>query len=123
MRQILDKWRIEPDGLPELDARALSLNDLQPADDPAATEWCATVESATAQALQLHRAMTEVVGTHNRLIATGGWCKSAMVMDAKRRAFAALSVSPVLEAGTFGAAILAARAAGDIDQESTLGAE
>ncbi|MDP9221571.1 MAG: FGGY family carbohydrate kinase [Actinomycetota bacterium] len=123
MRQTLDKWRIEPDGLPELDARALSLNDLQPADDPAATEWRATVESATTQALQLHRAMTDVVGPHNRLIATGGWCNSAMVMDAKHRAFAALSVAAVLEAGTFGAATLAARAAGDIDQESALGAQ
>jgi hypothetical protein len=43
-----------------------------------------------------------------------------MVMDSKRRAFGVLEVSDLPEAGSFGAATLAARAAGDLTPDDVL---
>ena len=83
--------------------------------------WRAVVEAATAQAVQLHRAMTDIVGPHRRLVAAGGWCHSAMVMHTKRAGFGELTVSAAAEAGTLGAAALAARAAGHLDPDGMLG--
>ncbi len=64
--------------------------------------------------------MTAIAGPHARLVAAGGWCNSAMVVDAKRRAFGPLEVSTVAEAGTRGAATLAARAAGALVGDEVL---
>ncbi len=83
--------------------------------------WRAVVEAATAQAVDLHRAMTDIVGPHRRLVAAGGWCNSAMVMAAKRAGFGDLTVSDVVEAGALGAATLAARAAGHLGPTDVLG--
>lgn len=76
--------------------------------------WRAVVEAATAQAVELHRAMIDIVGPHRLLVAAGGWCNSAMVVAAKRAGFGELTVSDVGEAGALGAATLAARAAGHL---------
>lgn len=83
--------------------------------------WRAVVEAATAQAVDLHRAMADIVGPHGTLVAAGGWCNSAMVMAAKRAGFGELTVSTVGEAGALGAATLAARAAGHLGPGDTLG--
>ncbi len=83
--------------------------------------WRAVVEAATAQAVELHRAMSDIVGPHRRLVAAGGWCNSAMVMAAKRAGFGPLTVSRTPEAGALGAAILAARAAGALGPAEVLG--
>lgn len=82
--------------------------------------WRAVVETATAQAVALHRAMSDIVGPHRNLVAVGGWCHSAMVLAAKRAGFGDLTVAPVAEAGALGAATLAARAAGEIGPDDTL---
>ena len=84
--------------------------------------WRAVVEAATAQAVELHRAMGDIVGPHRNLVAAGGWCHSAMVMAAKRTGFGELTVSTVGEAGALGAATLAARAAGQLGPGDLLGA-
>jgi sugar (pentulose or hexulose) kinase len=83
--------------------------------------WRAVVEAATAQAVDLHHAMIDIVGPHRHLVAAGGWCNSTMVMSAKRAGFGALSVSDVAEAGALGAATLAARAAGQLGTTDVLG--
>jgi sugar (pentulose or hexulose) kinase len=83
--------------------------------------WRAVVEAATAEAVRLHKAMSTVAGPHNRLLATGGWCHSTMVLHAKRAGFGDVQVAPVPEAGTLGAATLAARAAGGLGPDDILG--
>lgn len=83
--------------------------------------WRAVVEAATAEAVRLHKAMTAVAGPHNRLLATGGWCHSTMVLHAKRAGFGDVQVAPASEAGTLGAATLAARAAGGLGADDILG--
>jgi sugar (pentulose or hexulose) kinase len=82
--------------------------------------WRATVDAATRDAVQRHCAMEEIVGPHERMVAVGGWCASAVVMDAKRRLFGPLTVSAVVEAGACGAATMAARAAGQLGRDDTL---
>jgi sugar (pentulose or hexulose) kinase len=66
--------------------------------------------------------MERIVGPHRRVIVTGGWTASAMVMDAKRRMFGPLTVADVTEAGTLGAATMAARAAGHLGPDDVLAA-
>lgn len=83
--------------------------------------WRAVVEAATAQAVELHRAIVDIVGPHRALVAAGGWCNSAMVMAAKRAGFGELTVADVGEAGALGAATLAARAAGHLGPVDVLG--
>jgi sugar (pentulose or hexulose) kinase len=84
--------------------------------------WKAVVAAAADEALTLHRAMDDVVGPAVRVVVTGGWRHSAEVMRAKATRFDHLEVSTVDEAGTLGAATLAARAAGDIGPSDHLGA-
>jgi sugar (pentulose or hexulose) kinase len=76
--------------------------------------WKAVVAAAADEALELHRAMDDVVGPAARVVVTGGWRHSLEVMRAKAARFDHLEVSAVEEAGALGAAVLAARAAGAI---------
>ncbi len=85
--------------------------------------WKAVVAAAADQAMALHRAMDDVVGPAVRVVVTGGWRHSAEVMRAKRARFRGLEVSNLDEAGTLGAATLAARAAGAIGPHEHLGAQ
>jgi sugar (pentulose or hexulose) kinase len=84
--------------------------------------WKAVVAAAADEALALHRAMDDVVGSAVRVVVTGGWRHSAEVMRAKRARWPALKVSSLDEAGTLGAATLAARAVGAIERDDHLGA-
>jgi sugar (pentulose or hexulose) kinase len=79
------------------------------------------VTMAADEALALHRAMDDVVGPAVRVVVTGGWRHSSEVMRAKRSRFGPLEVSTVEEAGTLGAATLAARACGAIGAGDHLG--
>jgi len=74
--------------------------------------WRATLEAITDQILDIHRSMTSVVGPHRHMIVTGGWSRSAALMQVKERAFGDLTRSAVDEAGARGAALLAGLAAG-----------
>jgi sugar (pentulose or hexulose) kinase len=65
--------------------------------------------------------MDDVVGPAVRVVVTGGWRHSAEVMRAKVSRFGPLDVSTVEEAGTLGAATLAARARGAIGVADHLG--
>jgi sugar (pentulose or hexulose) kinase len=74
--------------------------------------WRATLEAITDQILDIHRSMTSVVGPHRNMVVTGGWSRSAGLMQVKQRAFGDLTRSAVDEAGARGAALLAGLAAG-----------
>jgi sugar (pentulose or hexulose) kinase len=77
--------------------------------------WRAVVEMVTREAAALHDTISGVAGPHSRIVAVGGWCASAMVMDTKRRFLGPVTTAAADEPGTFGAAILAGRAAGHLD--------
>jgi sugar (pentulose or hexulose) kinase len=74
--------------------------------------WRATLEAVTDQIVAIHRSMTAVVGPHRNMVVTGGWSRSAALMQVKQVAFGDLHRSEVEEAGARGAALLAGLAAG-----------
>jgi sugar (pentulose or hexulose) kinase len=83
--------------------------------------WKAVVAAAADEALALHRAMDDVAGPVGGVVVTGGWRHSAEVMRAKAARFEHLEVSGIDEAGTLGAATLAARGAGVLGPADHLG--
>lgn len=83
--------------------------------------WRAVVEAVTAQAVALHVAMAAVTGPHRDLLVTGGWANSTALMRAKEAGFGACRRSEVYEAGSRGAAVFAARAAGIFGPDQTFG--
>lgn len=137
MRRALDLLGVTNAGLPDLDRQALAttagrvtargigtsgglcLEGIGDGVGPGDV-WRAVVEAATAEAARLHEAMSAVSGPHNRLIATGGWCHSMMVMQAKRDRLGTVRVASAAEAGTLGAATMAARAAGQLGPDGIL---
>jgi sugar (pentulose or hexulose) kinase len=74
--------------------------------------WRATLEAITDQIVEIHSSMTSVVGPHRTMVVTGGWSRSAALMQVKQRAFGDLSRYSIEEAGARGAALLAGLAAG-----------
>ena len=74
--------------------------------------WRAALEEITKQVQVIHEAMTAVVGPHRDLVVTGGWSRSAALMEVKARAFGEMRRPGVEEAGARGAALLAGVAAG-----------
>ena len=137
MRRVLDLLGVTDTGLADLDRQALATTSGRITVHGIGTAglcvegigdrvgpgdlWRAVVERATAEAVRLHDAMSAVTGPHNRIIATGGWCHSAMVMRAKHEGFGDVLVASASEAGTLGAATIAARAAGHLDPHDILG--
>jgi len=92
----------------------------RPATACAGAKWRAVIEAETGAAAERIATMARIVGPHHRLVVTGGWCASAAVLEAKRRLFGPLVVADVAEAGTLGAATLAARAAGALGPTDAL---
>lgn len=74
--------------------------------------WRAALDAVTAQAGQVHSAMSAVVGGHRALVVTGGWARSRALLEVKRRVLGPLCSPAVGEAGARGAALLAGMAAG-----------
>jgi sugar (pentulose or hexulose) kinase len=115
LRHALDGFGLEWADLAELDAAALA----QPPYGQGAA-WRGEIEAETRAAAERIATMARIVGPHQRLVVTGGWCASAAVLTAKRRLFGPLTVADVTEAGTLGAATLAARAAGHLGPDDPL---
>jgi sugar (pentulose or hexulose) kinase len=111
----LERLGVDPAHVARLDAAAE-----HSATGPGA-QWREVVAAAADEALVLHRAMDDVVGPAARVVVTGGWRHSAEVMRAKVIRFGRLDVSTVEEAGTLGAATLAARACGELGAGEHLG--
>jgi sugar (pentulose or hexulose) kinase len=74
--------------------------------------WRAALDAVTAQAEQVHSAMSAVVGNHQALVVTGGWSRSQALLEVKRRVLGPLRNPAVSEAGARGAALLGGMAAG-----------
>jgi sugar (pentulose or hexulose) kinase len=114
--RVLERLGVDPADVAELDAAAERSPDAGPG-----AQWREVVAAAADEALALHRAMDAVVGPAVRVVVTGGWRHSAEVMRAKTSRFGPLDVSTVEEAGSLGAATLAARACGAIGVTDHLG--
>ena len=108
LRRTLDGLGVAWADLADLDADAL-------AEPPHGSggAWRAAIEAETRDAAERIATMARIVGAHDRLVVTGGWCASAAVLAAKRRLFGPLTVAGAAETGTLGAAVLAAQAAGE----------
>jgi sugar (pentulose or hexulose) kinase len=74
--------------------------------------WRAALEAITQQIQTINDSMTSVAGPHRTMVVTGGWSRSAALMQIKQRVFADVTLSTVEEAGARGAALLAGLAAG-----------
>ncbi|MGO1850850.1 MAG: FGGY-family carbohydrate kinase [Microbacterium sp.] len=74
--------------------------------------WRAAVERATADADILAQLIADATGPNTRVVAAGGWTASAALIDAKRRAWGAVTVPAQAEAGARGAAVFAGVASG-----------
>ena len=138
LRHTLDELGVAWGDLAELDAAALAADPRADASRMGATAsrpatgggravangaggtWRAVIEAETRAAAERIATMARIVGPHHRLVVTGGWCASAAVLAAKRRLFGPLVVADVAEAGTLGAATLAARAAGALGPADAL---
>jgi sugar (pentulose or hexulose) kinase len=112
-------WHVLPDRWALLGATEGGLALQRARADPHG-DWRGVLEDVTAQAHHVHRTMDRAVGAHRRLVVTGGWARDAAFLDAKRRVFGDLEVSPVEEAGARGAALLAGLAAGSYSAVSEL---
>ena len=132
LRRTLDELGVAWADLAELDAAALAADPGRTPSDAdgrrtptrprvgAGATWRAVIEAETCAAAERIATMARIVGPHHRLVVTGGWCASAAVLAAKRRLFGPLVVADVAEAGTLGAATLAARAAGHLGPADAL---
>jgi sugar (pentulose or hexulose) kinase len=68
-----------------------------------------TLVGVSARALAQIDALT---GAHNEVVVAGGWLRNAALLSAKRRQFPRMRTTAVAEPGAYGAALLAASAAG-----------
>lgn len=73
--------------------------------------WRAALDSVAAQAAALVAIFDSVVGPAERMVAAGGWTRSASYRAIKRRTFPGITFSSVEEPGALGAAAIAAFAA------------
>ena len=74
--------------------------------------WRAAIESATAELADLMTAAEQHGGSPRRLIATGGWTRSRLLLRTKLQRFGPTAIPQVKEAGARGAALMAGVASG-----------
>jgi sugar (pentulose or hexulose) kinase len=128
LREVLDTLGVGDAGRDELDAAALaiapgegsafelnlrSLHRERPSlpDAEPAAVWRAAIDAVARDVERVIDHIDAVAGPHTKVVVTGGWARSAAVLDAKRR-LGAVEAPPVIEAGCRGAALLAGVATG-----------
>lgn len=74
--------------------------------------WRAAVDGMALEAERRVARIDALVGPYRRVVAAGGWLHNPAVLAAKRRQYGAMSITDVAESGAYGAALLAASAAG-----------
>ncbi len=74
--------------------------------------WRAAVDGLAEHAAALLGRIDAQVGPCRRVVAAGGWLRDPAVLAAKRRHFPGMRTADVSEPGAYGAALLAAKAAG-----------
>ena len=74
--------------------------------------WRAAVEAMVAESGRLLDRIDALVGPHREVVVGGGWLHNPALLDAKRRQHPGMRTTTVAEPGAYGAALLAASAAG-----------
>jgi sugar (pentulose or hexulose) kinase len=74
--------------------------------------WRTAVDGMAVEARRLVARVDALVGPYQRVVVAGGWLRNPAVLAAKRRQYGAMSTAGVAEPGAYGAALLAASAAG-----------
>ncbi|MEV5409359.1 FGGY family carbohydrate kinase [Thermopolyspora sp. NPDC052614] len=74
--------------------------------------WRAVADGLADHAETLLGRIDAQVGPYRRVVAAGGWLRDPVVLAAKRRRFPAMQTTAIAEPGAYGAARLAAEAAG-----------
>ena len=74
--------------------------------------WRAAVESLVVDAERVLGSIDALAGPHRVVIAGGGWLNNPAVLAAKRQQYGEMRVTELAEPGAFGAALMAATAAG-----------
>lgn len=74
--------------------------------------WRAAVDGMVAEAQRALDRIDALAGPYREVVAAGGWLHNPALLAAKRRQFPAMRTTSVAEPGAYGAALMAARAAG-----------
>jgi sugar (pentulose or hexulose) kinase len=74
--------------------------------------WRSTVDDLAARSARMVSMMDAVAGRHSRVVVGGGWLHNPAVLAAKQRQYPDMRVTHVVEPGAYGAALMAASAAG-----------
>jgi sugar (pentulose or hexulose) kinase len=74
--------------------------------------WRAAVDGLVAESARLLTRIEAVTGPYREVVVAGGWLRNPAVLAAKRRQYPDIQTSAVAEPGAYGAALLAAAAAG-----------
>jgi sugar (pentulose or hexulose) kinase len=74
--------------------------------------WRAAVDGMVADAQRALDRIDALAGPYREVVAAGGWLHNPALLAAKRRQFPAMRTTSVAEPGAYGAALMAARAAG-----------
>jgi sugar (pentulose or hexulose) kinase len=74
--------------------------------------WRATVDSLIAETDRALHRIDAVAGAYHRVVIAGGWLHNPAVLAAKRAQYPALHTADIAEPGAYGAARMAANAAG-----------
>jgi sugar (pentulose or hexulose) kinase len=74
--------------------------------------WQAAIDNLVGQADEALSRIDAVAGRHRTVVVAGGWLHNPAVLAAKRRQYPGMRMSEISEAGAYGAALLAAAAAG-----------
>jgi sugar (pentulose or hexulose) kinase len=74
--------------------------------------WRSVVDGLAAQSARTVALMDAVAGRHRRVVVGGGWLHNPAVLAAKRRQYPVMSTTDIAEPGAYGAALMAASAAG-----------
>jgi sugar (pentulose or hexulose) kinase len=75
--------------------------------------WRAAVDGLVAESGRVLDSIEAVTGPHREVVVVGGWLRHPALLAAKRRQFPAMRTTAVSEPGAYGAALLAAVAAGE----------
>lgn len=74
--------------------------------------WRATVDGLVAESQRVLAQIDAVTGPYRQVVVAGGWLHNPALLAAKRRQYPAMRTTAVAEPGAYGAAVLAASAAG-----------
>jgi len=74
--------------------------------------WRAIVDGLAAESQRVLAQIDAIAGPYRQIVVTGGWLHNPALLAAKRRQYPAMRTTAVAEPGAYGAALLAASAAG-----------